>query len=51
MILRDILKKIGAPKKIYEKPKQGWGMRPITIWNRGLDDKCERVLLDFHQKH
>jgi len=46
MILRDILKKIGAPKKIYEKPKQGWGMRPITIWNRGLDDKCERFLLD-----
>lgn len=46
MILRDILKKIGAPKKIYEKPKQGWGMKPITIWNRGLADKCERFLID-----
>lgn len=46
MILRDILKKIGAPKKIYKKPKQGWGMRPTTVWNRGLADKCERFLLN-----
>ncbi|HXV66508.1 MAG TPA: asparagine synthase C-terminal domain-containing protein [Nitrosopumilaceae archaeon] len=46
MILRDILKKIGAPKRIYEKPKQGWGMQPTTIWNRGLSDKCEKFLID-----
>lgn len=46
MILRDILKKIGAPKRIYEKPKQGWGMKPTTIWNRGLSDKCENFLMD-----
>jgi len=46
MILRDILKKIGVPRQIYEKPKQGWGMQPTTIWKRGLDDKCERFLLN-----
>lgn len=46
MILRDILKKIGTPKRIYEKPKQGWGMRPTTIWNRGLSDKCEKFLMN-----
>lgn len=46
MILRDILKKIGAPKRIYEKSKQGWGMRPTTIWNRGLSDKCEKFLIN-----
>jgi len=46
MILRDILKKIGAPKQIYEKPKKGWGMRPTTIWNKGLSDKCEKFLID-----
>lgn len=46
MILRDILKKIGVPKSIYEKPKQGWGMNPITVWKGGLDDRCERFLFD-----
>jgi len=46
MILRNILKKLGAPKRIYNKSKQGWGMRPITVWQRGLCDKCERFLLD-----
>ena len=46
MILRDILKKNGAPKKIYEKQKQGWGMRPTTIWKGGLSDRCERFLLN-----
>jgi len=46
MILRDILKKMGAPKRIYEKPKQGWGMNPSTIWKQGLDDKCERFLFN-----
>lgn len=46
MILREILKKNGMPRKIYEKPKQGWGMNPITIWKQGLDDKCEKFLFD-----
>lgn len=46
MILRDILKKIGAPKKIYAKPKQGWGMRPTIIWKRGLRDRCIKLLVD-----
>jgi len=46
LILRDILKKNGAPKKIYQKQKQGWGMRPTTIWKRGLSDRCERFLLN-----
>lgn len=46
MILRDLLKKLGAPKKIYEKPKQGWGMKPTTIWNNGLRERCERFLFD-----
>ncbi len=48
MILRDLLKKLGAPKSIYEKPKQGWGMKPTTIWKQGLDDKCERFLFDSY---
>ena len=46
MILRDVLKRAGAPEKIYKKPKQGWGMRPITVWNRGLREKCEKFVLD-----
>lgn len=46
MILRDVLKRAGAPEKIYKKPKQGWGMRPITVWNRGLREKCEEFVLD-----
>ena len=46
MILRDILKKLGAPAQIYEKPKQGWGMQPTTVWERGLADRCERFLLN-----
>jgi len=46
MILRDILKKIGAPPQIYKKPKQGWGMRPTRVWKRGLDERCEKFLVD-----
>ncbi len=46
MILRDVLKRTGAPEKIYKKPKQGWGMRPTTVWNRGLKEKCEKFVLD-----
>ena len=48
MILRDLLKKLGAPKSICEKPKQGWGMMPTTIWKQGLDDKCQRFLFDAY---
>lgn len=46
MILRDILKRLGAPEQIYKKPKQGWGMRPTTVWNRGLREKCKQFVLD-----
>ncbi|CDI06470.1 asparagine synthase C-terminal domain-containing protein [Candidatus Nitrosotenuis uzonensis] len=46
IILRDILKRLGAPKRIYEKPKQGWGMRPTIVWERGLRERCENFLLD-----
>lgn len=48
MILRDLLKKLGAPKSIHEKPKQGWGMKPTTIWKQGLDDNCQRFLFDSY---
>lgn len=46
MILRDILKRLGAPEKIYNKRKQGWGMKPTTIWKRSLEDRTERFLLN-----
>jgi asparagine synthetase B (glutamine-hydrolysing) len=46
MILRDVLKRAGAPEKIYKKPKQGWGMRPTTVWKRGLREKCKEFVLD-----
>jgi len=46
MILRDILKQIGAPEKIYNKTKQGWGMKPMTVWKRSLEDRTERFLLN-----
>lgn len=46
MILRDILKRNGAPEHIYNKPKQGWGMKPTTIWKSDLGDKCREFLLD-----
>ncbi len=46
MILRKLLKDLGAPDLVINKPKQGWSAGPVTVWRKGLKDRCEHFVLN-----
>ncbi len=46
MILRKLLKDLGAPDLVVNKPKQGWSAGPVAVWRKGLKDRCEHFVLN-----
>ncbi len=46
LILRKLLKDLASPDLVVNKPKQGWSAGPVTVWRKGLKDRCENFVLN-----